>query len=65
MAEPVTDSTVHVVDEQAQWQRISEDEARAVAGDKAIDDVLAEVGRKGRVSAERYRVAGHSVVDQD
>lgn len=65
MAEPATDSTVPVVDGQPQWQRISEDEARAAAGDKAVDEVLAEVGRKGRASAERYRVAGHPIVDQD
>ncbi len=49
---------------QLRWERISEAEARAAIGDEALDAALAEVGAKGRASAERYRTAGHSIVDQ-
>lgn len=53
-----------IVADKPQWRRISEDEARAAAGDEAIDKLLADVGAKGRASAERYRAAGHTVIDQ-
>lgn len=50
--------------EDPQWSRISESEARAAAGDEAVDRLMAEVKVKGRASAERYRASGHTVVDQ-
>lgn len=56
--------TVPVASENPQWSRISEDEARAAAGDEAVDRLLAEVSAKGRASAERYRASGQTVVDQ-
>ena len=59
-----TDLTSPPSTEQPRWQRISESEARAAAGDDAIDDAIAEVGAKGRASADRYRAAGHTIADR-
>lgn len=63
MAVPHTDLTSRPSTE-PQWDRISEAEARAIAGDEAIGGALAEVSTKGRASADRYRSAGHPVADQ-
>lgn len=64
MAVPHTDLTPRTSTEQLRWERISEAEARAAVGGNAIETALAEVGAKGRASADRYRAAGHPVTDQ-
>ncbi|MEZ5409197.1 MAG: hypothetical protein R2761_14310 [Acidimicrobiales bacterium] len=64
MAAPRSDLTSGPSTGQLRWERISEAEARAAIGDEALDAALAEVGAKGRASAERYRAAGHSIADQ-
>ena len=64
MTAPRTDLTSRPPTERSRWERISEAEARAAAGDDAIDDALAEVGAKGRASADRYRAAGNSITEQ-
>ena len=64
MTAPGTDLSSSPATERSQWERISEAEARAAAGDDAIDEALTEVSAKGRASADRYRAAGHSVADQ-
>ena len=64
MSNQGADVTVPVASDDPQWSRISEDEARAAAGDEAVEQLLAEVKAKGQASVERYRASGHSVVDQ-
>jgi hypothetical protein len=64
MTAPRSDLTSRPSTGQLRWERISEAEARAAIGDDALDAALAEVGAKGRASAERYRAAGHSIADQ-
>lgn len=64
MSAPRSDLTSPPPTAQARWKRISESEARAAAGDDAIDEAVAEVGAKGRASADRYRADGHMIADQ-
>jgi hypothetical protein len=64
MTAPRTDPTSPAPTEQPRWKRISESEARAAAGEDAIDEAIAKVGAKGRASADRYRADGRTIADQ-